>query len=108
MYLKRECRRLLRSPKSLWIVTMASEISFTCCGVHQPSTLARIGKVSGSPWVTKSQASGSVLIEIGNPQRDVLVFDLGAGSLANFSGLKVPVTSLKRGETPFSERSSRR
>lgn len=50
---------------------------------------------SGSPWVTKAQASGSVLMEIGNPQRDVLVFDLGAGSLANFSGLKVPVTSLK-------------
>ncbi len=50
---------------------------------------------SGSPWVTKAQASGSVLVEIGNPQRDVLVFDLGAGSLANFSGLKVPVTSLK-------------
>ncbi len=50
---------------------------------------------SGSPWVTKAQASGSVLVEIGNPERDVLVFDLGAGSLANFSGLKVPVTSLK-------------
>ncbi|MGI9585864.1 MAG: guanitoxin biosynthesis MBL fold metallo-hydrolase GntH [Acidimicrobiia bacterium] len=50
---------------------------------------------SGLPWVTKSQAAGSVLIEAGNPERDVLVFDLGAGSLANFSGLKVPVTSLK-------------
>lgn len=51
---------------------------------------------SGNPWVTKSQAAGSVLMEIGNPERDVLVFDLGAGSLANFSGLKVPVTSLKK------------
>ncbi len=50
---------------------------------------------SGLPWVTKSQAAGSVLIEVGNPQLDVLVFDLGAGSLANFSGLKVPVASLK-------------
>ena len=50
---------------------------------------------SGLPWVTKSQAAGSVLVEVGNPQRDVFVFDLGAGSLANFSGLKVPVTSLK-------------
>jgi ribonuclease Z len=50
---------------------------------------------SGLPWVTKSQAAGSVLMEVGNPQRDVFVFDLGAGSLANFSGLKVPVTSLK-------------
>jgi ribonuclease Z len=50
---------------------------------------------SGLPWVTKSQAAGSVLMEVGNPERDVFVFDLGAGSLANFSGLKVPVTSLK-------------
>jgi len=50
---------------------------------------------SGLPWVTKSQAAGSVLVEVGNPERDVFVFDLGAGSLANFSGLKVPVTSLK-------------
>ena len=50
---------------------------------------------SGLPWVTKSQAAGSVLMEVGNPERDVFVFDLGAGSLANFSGLQVPVTSLK-------------
>ena len=51
---------------------------------------------SGLPWVTKSQAAGSVLIEVGNPERDVFVFDLGAGSLANFSGLQVPVTSLTK------------
>jgi ribonuclease Z len=50
---------------------------------------------SGLPWVTKSQAAGSVLMEVGNTQRDVFIFDLGAGSLANFSGLKVPVTSLR-------------
>ena len=50
---------------------------------------------SGLPWVTKSQAAGSVLIEVGNPEKDVLVFDMVAGSLQNFSGLKVPVTSLK-------------
>ena len=50
---------------------------------------------SGLPWVTKAQAAGSVLMEVGNLQRDVFVFDLGAGSLANFSGLCVPVTSLK-------------
>jgi ribonuclease Z len=50
---------------------------------------------SGLPWVTKSQAAGSVLMEVGNPEKDVFVFDMGAGSLANFSGLKVPVTSLK-------------
>jgi len=51
---------------------------------------------SGLPWVTKAQAAGSVLMEIGNPQRDVFVFDLGSGSLANFSGLQVPMTSLKK------------
>ena len=51
---------------------------------------------SGLPWVTKAQAAGSVLMEVGNPQRDVFVFDLGAGSLANFSGLLVPLTSLKK------------
>lgn len=50
---------------------------------------------SGNPWVTKFQAAGSVLMEVGNPERDVFVFDLGAGSLGNFSGLQVPVTSLK-------------
>jgi len=50
---------------------------------------------SGLPWVTRSQAAGSVLVEVGNPEMDVFVFDLGAGSLANFSGLQVPVTSLK-------------
>ena len=50
---------------------------------------------SGLPWVTKSQAAGSVLMEVGNPEKDVFVFDLGAGSLQNFSGLQVPVTSLK-------------
>jgi len=46
--------------------------------------------------VTKSQAAGSVLVEVGNAEHDVFVLDLGAGSLANFSGLKVPVTSLKK------------
>jgi ribonuclease Z len=51
---------------------------------------------SGLPWVTKSQAAGSVLMEVGNPEKDVFVFDLGAGALANFSALKVPVTSLKK------------
>lgn len=51
---------------------------------------------SGNPWVTKAQAAGSVLIEVGNIERDVLVFDLGSGSLANFSGLQVPVTSVNK------------
>lgn len=38
---------------------------------------------SGLSWVTKAQGEGSVLMKFGNPQRDVFVFDLGAGSLFN-------------------------
>lgn len=47
---------------------------------------------SGDPWVRRTQASGSLLIEVGNAERDVFFFDVGAGALANFSGLDVPVT----------------
>ena len=46
---------------------------------------------SGNPWPTRAQASASVLVEVGNPERDVLVFDLGTGSLANYASLKLPV-----------------
>jgi ribonuclease Z len=35
---------------------------------------------SGNPWVTRGQASASILVEVGNPERDLLVFDLGTGS----------------------------
>jgi ribonuclease Z len=48
---------------------------------------------SGDPFVKKSQASASVLIEVGNEQQDSFFFDLGSGSLANFNGLRIPVTS---------------
>jgi ribonuclease Z len=48
---------------------------------------------SGDPFVKKSQASASVLIEVGNAQRDVFFFDLGSGALANFNGLCLPVTA---------------
>lgn len=48
---------------------------------------------SGDPFVKKSQASASVLIEVGNEQGDVFFFDLGSGALANFNGLRLPVTS---------------
>ena len=48
---------------------------------------------SGDPFVNKCQASASVLIEVGNEQRDLFFFDLGSGSLANFDGLRLPVTS---------------
>jgi ribonuclease Z len=46
---------------------------------------------SGDPWIRRSQASGSLLIEVGNPEKDFFFFDLGSGSLANFTSLKLPV-----------------
>jgi ribonuclease Z len=49
---------------------------------------------SGNPWVTRGQASASILVEIGNAERDLLVFDLGSGSLANYASLKLPVNKL--------------
>jgi ribonuclease Z len=46
---------------------------------------------SGDPWIRRSQASGSLLVEVGNPERDFFFFDLGSGSLANFNALCLPV-----------------
>jgi ribonuclease Z len=51
---------------------------------------------SGNPWVTKAQASGSILVEVGNSERDILIVDLGSGSLANFASLKLPVNALDK------------
>ncbi|MBP7864557.1 MAG: MBL fold metallo-hydrolase [Acidobacteria bacterium] len=51
---------------------------------------------SGNPWPTRAQASASVLVEVGNPERDVLVFDLGTGSLANYASLKLPVNKIDK------------
>ena len=51
---------------------------------------------SGNPWPTRAQASASVLVEVGNPERDVLVFDLGTGSLANYASLKLPVNKINK------------
>lgn len=48
---------------------------------------------SGDPFVKRGQASASVLIEVGNPEKDFFFFDLGSGSLANFTGLRLPVTA---------------
>jgi ribonuclease Z len=45
---------------------------------------------SGDPCVTRAQASGSILVKVGNPERDLFVLDLGTGSLANFASLKLP------------------
>lgn len=51
---------------------------------------------SGNPWVTRAQASASILVEVGNAERDLLVLDLGSGSLANFAGLGLPVNKLDK------------
>lgn len=51
---------------------------------------------SGNPWATRAQASGSILVEVGNPERDLLIFDLGSGSLANYASLKLPVNLLDK------------
>ena len=51
---------------------------------------------SGNPWVTRAQSSGSVLVEIGNSERDIFILDLGSGSLANYASLKLPVNKLDK------------
>src|SRR5512136_723706 len=51
---------------------------------------------SGNPWNTRAQASASILVEVGNPERDLLVFDLGSGSTANYASLKLPVNKLNK------------
>jgi ribonuclease Z len=51
---------------------------------------------SGNPWVTRAQAAGSILVEVGNAERDLLVFDLGSGALANYATLKLPVNKLNK------------
>jgi hypothetical protein len=51
---------------------------------------------SGNPWVTRAQSSASVLVEVGNAERDIFVLDLGSGSLANYAGLKLPVNKLDK------------
>ena len=48
---------------------------------------------SGDPWIRRSQASGSLLVEVGNPEKDFFFFDLGSGALANFNALGLPVES---------------
>jgi ribonuclease Z len=45
---------------------------------------------SGNPWNTRAQASASVMVEVSNPKRDILLFDIGSGSTANYASLKLP------------------
>jgi ribonuclease Z len=58
-----------------------------------PSEMSVTVLGSGDPWIRRSQASGSMLFEVGNPERDFFFFDLGSGSLANFNALSLPVES---------------
>ena len=51
---------------------------------------------SGNPPPTRAQASGSVLVEVGNGDRDLFIFDVGSGSLANFMSLGLPINSLDK------------
>ena len=51
---------------------------------------------SGNPWNTRAQASASVMVEVGNPERDILLFDIGSGSLANYASLKLPINQLNK------------
>jgi len=51
---------------------------------------------SGNPWVTRGQSCGSLLVEIGNAERDLFILDLGSGSLANYASLKLPVNKLDK------------
>ncbi len=51
---------------------------------------------SGNPWNTRAQASASILVEVGNAERDLLVFDIGSGSLANYASLKLPINKLNK------------
>jgi len=51
---------------------------------------------SGNPWPTRGQSSAGILVEIGNPERDLLLFDLGTGCLANYASLKLPVNTLDK------------
>lgn len=48
---------------------------------------------SGDPFVRPSQASASILVEVGNAERDLFFLDLGSGALKNFDGLRLPVTA---------------
>jgi ribonuclease Z len=51
---------------------------------------------SGDPWIRRSQASGSLLVEVGNAEQDYFFFDLGSGALANFTALGLPVEATTR------------
>jgi ribonuclease Z len=51
---------------------------------------------SGNPWPTRAQSSASILVEVGNPEHDIFLLDLGTGSIANYASLKLPVNALNK------------
>jgi len=51
---------------------------------------------SGNPPPTRAQASGSILVEVGNAEHDMFIFDVGSGSLANFMSLGLPINGLDK------------
>ncbi len=51
---------------------------------------------SGNPWNTRAQASASILVEVGNSERDILLFDIGSGTTANYASLKLPINKLNK------------
>jgi ribonuclease Z len=51
---------------------------------------------SGNPWPTRAQASASILVEVGNQERDIFIFDIGTGAIANYASLKLPVNKLNK------------
>jgi ribonuclease Z len=48
---------------------------------------------SGDPFVKIGQSSASILIEVGNEEKDMFFFDIGSGAIAKFNSLELPVTS---------------
>jgi ribonuclease Z len=51
---------------------------------------------SGNPWPTRAQTSASILVEVGNQERDIIIFDIGSGAIANYASLKLPVNKLNK------------
>jgi len=49
---------------------------------------------TGMPYPTKSQAAAGVLMEFGNG--DILMFDFGSGTVANFNSMKIPIADLTK------------
>lgn len=69
------------------------EILFHAKEELQPDEIRVTVLGSGDPFVKIGQASASILMEVGNEQKDMFLFDIGSGAIANFNALQLPVTS---------------